>query len=232
MKDAVTRRPEKSCKEVYREVLSDVIDELRDNHDREEIGTLVENFDSCRSALQRQRARVRPPIPNTLAEIHLDGEWAKTKDGRDLLLFDNGSANRIIGFSTAENMEILCEASAIYMDGTFRVVPSLFLQLYTLHAFYRGQMMPLAYFLLADKSQATYARMFALLCSYATSRGLTPFQPPKFQLDYEIAAIAAIREAFPAALIKGCNFHFTQALWRKVQRVGLASSYKDQAVRR
>ena len=219
------------CREVYSDVLSDVVEANRDAYDPEELGASLETFDNCRKALQRQRAHVRPPVPESLAEISLTGNWAKTRDGRDSLLIDHGSTDRIRGFSTDENMQLLCGSAAIYMDGTFRVVPSLFAQLYTLHAFYKGQMMPLVYFLLPDKSRATYSRMFLLLCDHATSSGLT-FRPPMFQLDYEIAAIGAIREAFPAPLIKGCNFHYTQALWRKVQQVGLGSSYKDKAVKR
>lgn len=33
----------------------------------------------------------------------------------------------------------------------------------------------------------------------------------------------------PTAKIYGCNFHFNQLLWREVQNIGLASSYKEDA---
>ena len=116
------------------------------------------------------------------------------------------------------------------MDGTFGVVPCMFSQLYTLHALYRGQMVPLVFFLLPDKLKPTYARMFTLLRNYAASLGLL-FNTTKFQLDFEISTLQAVRELFPLAEIKGCNFHFDQCLFRKVQEEGLTVAYRDVDVK-
>jgi len=45
--------------------------------------------------------------------------------------------------------------------------------------------------------------------------------------DFEARLIDAIRQQFPNADHLGCHFHFGQAVWRKVQDVGLAVSYKE-----
>lgn len=37
----------------------------------------------------------------------------------------------------------------------------------------------------------------------------------------------ACRMVFPGMLMKGCHFHFCQAIYRKVQEVGLISDYKE-----
>lgn len=34
---------------------------------------------------------------------------------------------------------------------------------------------------------------------------------------------------FPSAKVKGCLYHFAQAIWRKIQSIGLQSSYTDDA---
>ena len=34
----------------------------------------------------------------------------------------------------------------------------------------------------------------------------------RFQTDFESSAIQATKETFPAAEVKGCNFHFCQAV--------------------
>ncbi len=39
------------------------------------------------------------------------------------------------------------------------------------------------------------------------------------------AAWLAIRGAFPGVEIKGCAFHWSQAVWRHVQSIGLAEMY-------
>ena len=36
----------------------------------------------------------------------------------------------------------------------------------------------------------------------------------------------AIREVLPGVEIKGCSFHWSQAVWRQVQQVGLAETYR------
>jgi len=44
-------------------------------------------------------------------------------------------------------------------------------------------------------------------------------------VDFEAAVWRAIQKLFPDAVIKGCVFHLTQAVWRKVQELGLQSAY-------
>ncbi|XP_003740616.1 uncharacterized protein LOC100902345 [Galendromus occidentalis] len=127
-------------------------------------------------------------------------------------------------------MTILCGAGTVFMDGTFRIVPRLFLQLYTIHAFFMGQMIPFVYFLLPNKQEATYRRMFCLLKALAASLGLS-FNPRVFQLDFEVATLKAIRREFSTADLKGCNFHFQQCLWRKIQELGLSRQYREPGVK-
>jgi len=56
--------------------------------------------------------------------------------------------------------------------------------------------------------------------------------PDTIQTDFEQAAIRAVQLEFPDTEVKGCFFHFTQALWRKIQDIGLAVPYKeDDAVK-
>ena len=47
----------------------------------------------------------------------------------------------------------------MWMDGTFQTAPSLFMQIYTIHAKVDGQFFPLAIALLPDKQEVTYRRM-------------------------------------------------------------------------
>ena len=134
-------------------------------------------------------------------------------------MFDDGTTERILGFSTDELITALCRAPIVYMDGTFRIVPTIFAQLYTLHAFYKGQMLPMAYFLLPNKEKETYKRMFQLLRSYTFSLNQT-FRPVRFQIDYESSVLEAITEIFPEADRKGCFFHFLSVYGGKCRGSG------------
>jgi hypothetical protein len=45
--------------------------------------------------------------------------------------------------------------------------------------------------------------------------------------DFQTAVHSSIREVFPDINTKGCFFHFTQSIWRKVQATGLQIPYRD-----
>ena len=59
------------------------------------------------------------------------------------------------------------------------------------------------------------------------------FNSPKLRVDYESAPISVTNELFPSCQLCGCNFHFNQCLWRKVQYAGLSVLYtqKESIVR-
>ncbi|XP_067648894.1 uncharacterized protein [Haliotis asinina] len=46
-------------------------------------------------------------------------------------------------------------------------------------------------------------------------------------MDFERAAHNAVRGVFPAASVRGCFFHYTQCISRRVQKEGLVSDYKE-----
>ncbi|RWS18807.1 transposase-like protein, partial [Leptotrombidium deliense] len=69
--------------------------------------------------------------------------------------------------------------------------------------------------------------MFELVEEACNRNGIT-FQPKTFQIDFEIGMVSAIKQKFgPNICIKGCLFHFGQALWRKVVDLKLQTLYKD-----
>ena len=74
---------------------------------------------------------------------------------------------------------------------------------------------PVIFSLLPNKQEKTSVRLFSLLKTKLN------FNPRVFKLDFETATINAIKIVFPKTEIQGCNFHFNQAIWRKVQELGL-----------
>ena len=75
---------------------------------------------------------------------------------------DNNDANegRIIIFATDEMLNILRRHRHWMADGTFKVAPKFFLQLYTIHAIIGdGHVIPCVYALLSAKTQVLYDKM-------------------------------------------------------------------------
>ena len=160
-----------------------------------------------------------PPLPKSRADIDL----------RDLCP-DNllHQEEDILIFSTKNNLELLSEADIIFMDGTFSVAPRLFKQLYTLHVLFKDFYLPVCYALLPSKSGDIYYRFFEIV-KFKMSRIDLILNPQTILVDFEAAMLTSVRQHFPATNVKGCFFHFTQAIWRNTQSIGLVSIYNDNS---
>ena len=175
--------------------------------------SIVPTLPSLHSSLYRQRRKRLPPMPTTIDEVSFTGDWARTLGESPYLV---RSVDNIHVLATDQNLELLADAEEWYMDGTFMVTPRLFHQVYIIHAFKHGQQFPLVYYcLLPGKTQEVY-EVFSIL---AEEMDYLHAQPciVRATADFEIALINAIKGQFPAVTFKGCFFHFSQAVWRKVQ---------------
>ncbi|KAL3685281.1 hypothetical protein R1sor_003303 [Riccia sorocarpa] len=85
-------------------------------------------------------------------------------------------------------------------------------------------MVPLLYVLMGSKERAAYVSLFRGLKDLAVTRGHR-FSPQFILSDFESGLIPAIRDEFPHVHHQGCYFHLIQALWRKVQQLGMVQYY-------
>ncbi|XP_065323562.1 uncharacterized protein LOC135930664 [Gordionus sp. m RMFG-2023] len=182
---------------------------------------------SIKSKIDGLLQKNRPTLPQSMDDIVLLPEYITTNRG-DIFLINNDNNNNILVFGTSSMLKIIetCDNDTIYMDGTFYVVPRLFYPLYTIHVLYRETMIPIIYALLSDKTRATYIELFQIILRCCGENNIM-FNPRYGQTDYEAAAISALRFVFPTMVIKGCFFHFSQAIWRKCQGLGLTKEYRD-----
>ena len=191
----------------------------------EETGANLPPIRHLRRNIRRHRQRLSRsrPLPLNTQELVLTDEHTKTKDGQDFLLFDSGPVEkRILIFGTQKNLENLCQASHWSLDGTFKTVPRIFLQLYTIHALVNDRSVPLIYALLPDKSQTTYSNLLEQLKSLKHD-----LAPKTIMIDFEKAMINSLQLAFPQTEIKGCYFHFCQSIYRKIQSNGFNQRYLE-----
>lgn len=123
---------------------------------------------------------------------------------------------RIILFATKKSKAELAQVRHFYCDGTFKCAPKPFLQIYSFHGKIDSVVKPLAYALLPDKKKTTYLILFRLLKSTVPDIDIKMFTS-----DFEEAAVRAIQIVFPEVEVKGCYFHFKQALKKKGKTLGL-----------
>ena len=97
-----------------------------------------------------QRIRQNPfSLPAARDSLVIDPLFIKTNRNRTFLKFDSGSIDqRILIFSTNKQLKMLQNANYIYLEGTFKVVPELYFQLYTVHVTYLNHILPAVYVLL------------------------------------------------------------------------------------
>ncbi|XP_068234292.1 uncharacterized protein [Palaemon carinicauda] len=166
-----------------------------------------------------------PANPVSLLELSIPPKYRITHPHQQFLLFDNDDgSDRIIIFSTRKNLQVLSSASYWYADGTFKITPPLFHQLYSIHGNVNDDVLPLVFILMANKTEESYNKLLSEL------KGLEPtLSPSKIMTDFEPAAINAFKAAFPNSDKKGCFFHFPQGLFRSIQSNGLQQLYESDA---
>ncbi|KAK5638651.1 hypothetical protein RI129_012946 [Pyrocoelia pectoralis] len=104
----------------------------------------------------RTKHNLGPAVPLHRRDIAFEERYTQTENGEQFLLFDSGpEEDRLLVFSTRRNMQLLARSRHWYADGTFKTVPSLFSQLYTLHGLQDNKALPLVYALLPNKTEHT-----------------------------------------------------------------------------
>ncbi|XP_041363958.1 uncharacterized protein LOC121379414 isoform X2 [Gigantopelta aegis] len=131
-------------------------------------------------------------------------------------------------FATPAQLHQLAQAKTWYVDGTFKIMAPPFVQLFGLHAFVRsGETMtqvPLAFVLMSRRQTIDYLGVFNSLLEKMQQQP----QVRRVVSDFEAATWAAIRAVLPHVELKGCLFHWTQAVFKRIRQEGLEKSYHDK----
>uniref|UniRef100_A0A0L8G2X7 FLYWCH-type domain-containing protein n=1 Tax=Octopus bimaculoides TaxID=37653 RepID=A0A0L8G2X7_OCTBM len=133
------------------------------------ISTIKRTIHSVR---QKERSGLANPIHRR--EIIFTDEQTKTNKGEQFLLYDSGPGHdRMLIFTTQNNLSILASSEHLQVDGTFKTVTQLFEQLYTVHAVKNNFTIPIVYALLPHKKADTYRKLFAKIKSMLVYQELT-----------------------------------------------------------
>ncbi|CAF3304227.1 unnamed protein product [Rotaria sp. Silwood2] len=98
-------------------------------------------------------------------------------------------------------------ATEFFIDGTFKVVPQIFFQLFAIHASYRDHVIPVTFILLSSKKEEIYQVMVDEIIQLAPA-----WQPQRVMMDFEKATINVFNRAFPIVELSGCYFHICQSV--------------------
>lgn len=173
---------------------------------------------------QRQDRNVLPtPLRRQDIPV-LPQQYQVTAAGDQFLLFDSGvgDAERIFIFATQQGLRLLANYDHWFMDGTFKLCPEVFYQIYTIHAQVNDQILPCIFGLLPSKTEMIYNRFFIEVCNAVRNLG---HDPVDILVDFERAAINAIQTQIPGAHAYGCFYHLCSNIWKHIQEAGLQAHY-------
>ena len=137
--------------------------------------------------------------------------------------------HRHLMFATTQQLAVLVNCKHWFIDATFRLVKEPYTQLFTINAFLRYgencKQVPLYYVIMSGKSKLDYKGVFTALID------MLPAAPKVSTItaDFEAAMWKATNDILPDVIMHGCVFHFTQAIWRRIQQLGLQVSYNKQS---
>ena len=185
----------------------------------------------------RQREGGFPRVPHLARDLVLPDEYKKTSEGEPFLLFDNIQhadfdededideqelPPRILIFSSTAQLDNLQASSHTFFDGTFKLSPALFFQVFVVHAFVEGTCVPCAFAFLQNKESATYETVFQVLRQRAPR-----WMPQTAMCDLELGLVQAFQVVFPNAQVTHCFFHLSQAVFRQACQRGLRVPYEQ-----
>ncbi|CAF1284973.1 unnamed protein product [Rotaria sordida] len=215
-----------NCNETTQTIIENCLTNLPD-----EAVARLPNFKHIKRNIQHHRLKNDlPKIPHDKTFDRIPDKLATTKRNNKFLQFDSGPGNdRLIIFSSADQLQLLDNCEELLVDGTFKVTPTIFYQLYVMHVVYRKAVIPVIFALLPNKTQQTYQRLINELVQICPA-----WNPKSIMMDFEQAAINAFGDTFATttnpSTISGCFFHLQQSIQRKVQELGFKTNYEQDLV--
>jgi len=185
-----------------------------------------------------------PRGPTSPGDLAIPDEWAIHPDETDFVVGDFMlartraiKAERIIILSHPRNLRILSQCEVAAGDGTFemRFPPQKeWKQLYIIHGLVKNIFVPLVGFASNSTTARMYVSAITYLKDYMRESLELEWKPRNFLSDFEAAVISALPRVFthPGFTHKGCWFHHSQAIVRRLKSLKLLNHYeKDELLK-
>ncbi len=138
-------------------------------------------------------------------------------------IIDAGENGGAVIFFREEIRDYISATEKVGYDGTFYVVPSNFYQLFTIFIINEDRSFtPSIFLLMTAKARTLYYECFAKV-----SELIPAFQPTFAISDFEKASRLAFKDVWVEARQVGCYFHFSNSVYRNIQKKGLLNLYKQ-----
>ena len=103
------------------------------------------------------------------------------------------------------------------------MVPEQFCQLWTIYFSIESHTFPIVHSLQTSKKEKFYRAVLNKI-----SRLIPQLHPSTAMSDWETGARNALKEEYLTTKLSGCWFHYTQAIWRRIQKAGLIPLFRER----
>ncbi|KRX13021.1 hypothetical protein T07_12120 [Trichinella nelsoni] len=97
-------------------------------------------WEQARNTMYYSRSKRYPRLRARRQDLRLTAEQTTTKSGAQFLMY-HSPTNDILIFATEDCVKLSAQSNCWCRDGTFKIVPSWYQQLFTLHMFLRGKLL-------------------------------------------------------------------------------------------
>ena len=138
--------------------------------------------------------------------------------------FYRGSVNwgieKAFIFLTEHQIMLLQQCDVLFIDATFKTAPNHSYQILNF-AIKHGGFFFAGHVIMTSKTESLYKKVFEKILE------LTNTRPTTVMCDFERGLRSAVREIFNGSAVKGCFFHFSNSIVKKVAGSGLSTSYRN-----
>ena len=181
--------------------------------------------------IKRERIKYAPPrVRDILFDIqleHLPSSFLRA----DIMV---GHDARHLIFFSDEQLYYLGHQKMWFIDGTFKIIAPPFMQLLTInvYVYYNDNklVIPVCYIFMSRRRKIDYVEVFTSLANIIQAFLLKSPDVQVVMCDFERAFWSAWRHmlqrrVYEDVILRGCYFHFTQAVFRKIVNFGLKQRY-------
>ena len=184
-------------------------------------------YESHSTMWYRIRAKQIGKQPKDLTEVDILKYGSLTKTLNDGPLYRGKTKSGAEIFISDSQVQIASPCTHLFIDGTHLTCPPPWPQTVVLRGKTGDSVHTIGWALLPNKLEKTYKEVlqkFKDICSEADQ----PLDFSYVHQDCEVAMINAVKCVFPDAEIKLCLFHIEDAIWRKVNSLGLKPLLKKK----
>ena len=172
--------------------------------------------------IKRKWQQIWPKDPDTLDFNLAEGSLSESFFQADITV--DGCCHII--FASNKMTQLLVKAKKWYIHATFKIIKHPFTEPFSTHAFIHSgdniKQVPLMFAFTSGKRTVDYKEVLQAVKSYQPATAIQTIT-----MDFEPAMWDAAWQIFPDVTLLACSFHWTQAVYHKIQKLGLAALYQN-----